>query len=142
MFEDPEPEDRPLNLLIVEDEALIAMLIEDALTLHGHTIVGTADNVQEAIALGQAGDVDLALCDVRLAQGDSGVDAAVKLAELGIPVIYLSGNCPGRADHRLILGCVSKPFHTAALHKSVVAAHSIAAGAAPPMIPTALTLYS
>ncbi|MET1757137.1 response regulator [Novosphingobium sp. RD2P27] len=137
---DDEAEVRPLNLLVVEDEALIAMLIEDALTLHGHTVVGIADNVDDALALAEEHEIDLALCDVRLAKGDSGVDAALKLADRGVPVVYLSGNCPGSAGHPLILGCVSKPFHTAALHKSVAAAHAIAAGAKSDP-PEALTLY-
>ncbi|SFR80499.1 response regulator [Sphingomonas jatrophae] len=132
---------RSLNLLIVEDEALIAMMVEDALALHGHVIVGIAEDVASALDLADAHHVDFALCDVRLANGDSGVDAAIELGRRGIPVVYLSGNCPPSAAHRLVVGCISKPFHTASLNASVLAAFEIAGGASPDLAPTALTLY-
>ncbi|MCC2977038.1 response regulator [Sphingomonas sp. PL-96] len=131
-----------LNLLIVEDEALIAMTIEDALTSYGHRVVGIAEDVASALSLARAHPVDLALCDVRLAHGDSGVDAAARLADRGIPVVYLSGNCPTDAAAPLVVGCISKPFRTASLHASVLAAHAIAKGGSAIKAPEALALYA
>ena len=130
-----------LNLLIVEDEALIAMTIEDALLTHGHTVVGIADTVTSALDLAGRYAVDLALCDVRLAHGDSGIEAAHKLAEQGIAVVYLSGNCPPGSSDPLVIGCISKPFSVAALHSTVMAAYRIAKGEWLIDAPRALSLY-
>ena len=57
----------------------------------------------------------MALCDVKLALGDNGITVAEALAARGIPSIFLSGNCPGGSSHPLIIGCIAKPFHNAAL---------------------------
>lgn len=132
---------RPLNILIVEDEALVAMLVEDALTDHGHVVLGIADTQATALALADAALPDLALCDVRLAEGDCGMAVALALAERGVPCLFLSGNCPDRADHPLIVGCVAKPFHTAALGMAVDAAYARAQGRVAERIPPELTLY-
>ncbi|KAK0348723.1 hypothetical protein LTR94_036045, partial [Friedmanniomyces endolithicus] len=40
-----------LRIMLVEDEALVAMLVEDALTLHGHIVTGVADTQAGALAL-------------------------------------------------------------------------------------------
>jgi CheY-like chemotaxis protein len=130
-----------LNLLIVEDEVLIALSIEDTLLSSGHVIVGIAGDVASALDLARSSKIDLALCDVRLAKGDSGIDVASRLADQGIPVVYLSGNCPPHASHALVLGCISKPFQTAALHSAVVAAYQIANGARHVDTPRELTLF-
>jgi DNA-binding response OmpR family regulator len=131
----------PLKILIVEDEALVAMLVEDALTLHGHRVVGIADTQAAALALADADRPDIALCDVRLAQGDSGTSVARALAERGVPCLFLSGNCPAAADHPLIIGCVAKPFHTASLGLAVAAAYDRAQGGTPGRVPPELQFY-
>lgn len=142
MADDPVTASDPaLRLLVVEDEAIIAMLMEDALTLHGHEVVGIAEDADAAIAIAEQGRIDLALCDVRLARGDSGVAVAHVLAERGVPCLYVSGNCPKDADHRLILGCMGKPFATAALGRAVTAAHRIAQGEQDVTVPASLTLF-
>ncbi|WP_230483883.1 response regulator [Sphingomonas sp. Leaf21] len=133
--------DAPLNLLIIEDEALVAMLVEDALTLHGHRVVGIADTVASALALADEDLPDLALCDVKLADGDSGVTAAQLLADRGIPCIFLSGNCPDRGGHPLVIGCIAKPFRAGSLGAAVRAAHQVATGARPSDPPPSLRFY-
>lgn len=131
-----------LRIMLVEDEALVAMLVEDALTLHGHVVTGIADTRASALALADADRPDLALCDVRLAQGDSGRAVAITLAERGIPCLFLSGNCPESADHPLILGCVAKPFYTAGLGYAIAAAMARVQGQAPERIPNELRFYA
>ncbi|MFD1034686.1 response regulator [Sphingomonas hankookensis] len=130
-----------LRILLVEDEALVAMLVEDALALHGHVVTGIADTEAEALTLAFAEHPDLALCDVRLANGDCGRRTAVALAERGIPCLFLSGNCPDDADHPLILGCVAKPFHTAALGRVIEATLAKLRGEAPERVPGELRFY-
>lgn len=133
---------RTLNLLIVEDEALIAMTIEDALTADGHRVIGVADTLESARDHTRAHAIDLALCDVRLANGDSGIQVASELARQGIPVVYLSGNCPPASSEPLVVGCISKPFHAATLPSTVLAAYRIAKGEERGGAPQALTLYT
>lgn len=130
-----------LRLLVIEDEALVAMLIEDALALAGHEVVGVADTGADALRIAGEREIDLALCDVRLAAGDSGVAVAHQLAARGVPVMYLSGNCPAAAEHPLVIGCVSKPFHTASLCAAVEAAYRAARGDRPERLPSGLTLF-
>jgi CheY-like chemotaxis protein len=136
-----EPEYPSLNLLVVEDEALVAMLVEDALTLHGHTVVGVADTMAGALEIAARAPLDMALCDVKLALGDDGIIVAEALAARGIPSLFLSGNCPADATHPLIVGCIAKPFHNAALGDAVNAAFAISRGAAPGRMPSMLSLY-
>ncbi|MDR6115347.1 response regulator [Sphingomonas sp. NCPPB 2930] len=131
-----------LDLLIIEDEALVAMLVEDALTLHGHNVIGIADTVSAALELADAQRPDLVLCDVKLADGDSGLTAAQLLAERGIPSIFLSGNCPERGGHPLVIGCIAKPFRPGSLAAAVRAAHRAAQGERPSDPPPALRFYS
>jgi DNA-binding response OmpR family regulator len=131
----------PLNLIIIEDEALVAMLVEDALTLHGHRVMGIADTVSAAIALVDQERPDLALCDVKLADGDSGLTAAQLLADRGIPCVFLSGNCPEQGGHPLVIGCIAKPFRAGSLGAAVRAAHLAALGRRPSDPPPALKFY-
>lgn len=131
-----------LKLLIVEDEALVAMLVEDALTLHGHHVTGIADTVAAAIDLVESDRPDLVLCDVKLADGDSGITAAQLIADRGIPCVFLSGNCPHQGGHPLVIGCISKPFRAGTLGAAVHAAYVIAQGGRPGDTPAALRLYS
>lgn len=140
MAESIDSDQHALKLLVVEDEAIVAMLVEDALSLHGHEVVGVADSMASAVEAVEAARPDLALCDVRLADGDSGVDVAEALAARGIPCLYLSGNCPQTRSHPLILGCVAKPFHTAGLGLAVRAAHARATGHAVEL-PAGMTFY-
>ena len=130
-----------LNLLLVEDEALVAMLVEDALTLHGHTVVGIANTLDMALDIAARERPDLALCDVQLALGDDGVAVARALAERGIPSLFLSGTCPDAGAHALIVGCIAKPFYNAGLGDAVNAGYAISRGEAPAHLPPMLTLY-
>ncbi|MEH3159557.1 MAG: response regulator [Sphingomonas taxi] len=130
-----------LKLLVVEDEALVAMLVEDALTLHGHRVIGVADTLASALDAADRERPDLALCDVKLALGDNGVAVAEALAARDIPSIFLSGNCPPHVANRRILGCIAKPFHNAALGDAVAAAFAVAHGRMPERMPAMLRLY-
>lgn len=134
--------DQQLKLLIIEDEALVAMLVEDALTLHGHHVTGIADTVAAAMELVEAERPDLVLCDVKLADGDSGIMAAQLIAERGIPCVFLSGNCPDHGGHPLVIGCISKPFRAGTLGAAVHAAYVIARGGHPNDPPAVLRLYN
>ena len=66
-----------MRVLIVEDEALVAMAIESMLVMAGHDAVGQADDLETALAAVDADMPDLALVDMQLARGCNGLDVAV-----------------------------------------------------------------
>lgn len=99
------------RILIVEDEALIALSLEQLVSAAGGEVVGTAYSLQRALDMAKREKpIDGALIDLNLA-GESGKPVADLLKQLGVPFIFLTGygrkGLPaGYAD----LPVVSKPF--------------------------------
>jgi DNA-binding response OmpR family regulator len=81
----------PNRILIVEDEPLIAMMLEDFLEMLGKQMVGTADNVADALALVEAGGIDAAILDVNLRGGEKSWPIADALAAKGVPFVLATG---------------------------------------------------
>ena len=79
------------SVLIVEDEPLIAMMLEDFLESLGHDVVGTCESVDEAIVKVDEGGFDLAIIDVQLKDGQQVWPLADRLAEQGTPYIIATG---------------------------------------------------
>ena len=82
----------PGNVLIIEDEAVVAMDLRDITTEMGHTVTGIARTREEAVAQGKADAPDLILADIQLADRSSGIDAVnALLYEVGDrPVIFIT----------------------------------------------------
>jgi DNA-binding response OmpR family regulator len=78
------------TILIVEDEPLIAMMLEDFLDSLGHTVSATCDSVSEALNHADKGDFDLAILDVNL-KGENVWPVASRLREKGIPFVIATG---------------------------------------------------
>lgn len=80
------------KVLIIEDEAIIAMDLESLVADIGHRITGVARTRDKAVALGQKDPPDLILADIQLADNSSGIDAAQSLLDaLGDrPVIFIT----------------------------------------------------
>jgi two-component system, response regulator PdtaR len=82
-----------MKILIVEDEALIAMHLELLVEDFGHQVCAVAASKDEAIAHAAVHLPDVVLMDVRLARGSSGIDAAREIHDRhGIRCIFLSAN--------------------------------------------------
>ena len=79
------------SILIVEDEPLIAMMLEDFLDSLGHQVVGTAETVEEAIARCDEGGFDVAIVDVHLKGGETVWPVADRLCEKGVPFVLATG---------------------------------------------------
>jgi len=78
------------KFLVVDDEPIIAMTICDWLTDLGHTVVGLASDLDEALSLSE-GSLDAAILDVSL--GERTTEAvAERLAERGLPFAVASGH--------------------------------------------------
>ncbi len=78
------------SILIVEDEPLIAMMLEDFLDSLGHKVQGTCDNVQGALAEVEKGGFDLAILDVNL-KGENVWPVATALRQKNVPFVIATG---------------------------------------------------
>ncbi len=130
-----------LNVLVVEDEALLAMDLEFMLEEAGHIPLGPADDLKSALVAIEETRPDLALVDVQLAFGESGISVAEALHERGIPVLFATGNCPGEADRPFALGCLHKPIVERSLRATLRAVVARLAGQVPPKLPASAHFY-
>ncbi len=120
--------ERP-RILVVEDEAVVAIDVRGHLERLGYEVVAVADSGEEACRLAAELAPDLVLMDVRLRGEMDGVEAGGQIRdELGLPVIYLTAYADeetlGRAKATGPHGYVLKPFDERDLHVTVeVALH-------------------
>jgi len=104
-----------VNILLVEDEALVASYIRDVLEESGFVIAGVASSGPEAISLASEEAIDLALVDIKLAGPMDGIEVARLLNErFEVRSIFLSGlydaDTMERAKIAQPLGFLQKPF--------------------------------
>jgi CheY-like chemotaxis protein/DNA-directed RNA polymerase specialized sigma24 family protein len=101
------------DILIIEDEPIIAMDLETLMESMGHRITGIARTEKEALKLAATHRPGLILADVQLADGSSGMDAANKLlSNFQVPVVFITAY-----PERLLTGdkpepafLITKPF--------------------------------
>jgi DNA-binding response OmpR family regulator len=99
-----------MRVLIVEDEPAIAQDVEDIALAEGFAIAGLAVNAREAMEL--APETDIAVLDVRLADGLTGPEIARELINrFGIAVVYLTGN-PDLVEGKDGIDVVTKPLNS------------------------------
>ena len=78
------------RVLVIEDEMMIAMLLEDMLADLGHQVVGVAGRLDVALELARDADADLAILDVDLG-GESSFPVAEVLTSRGLPFLFATG---------------------------------------------------
>jgi CheY-like chemotaxis protein len=101
------------DVMIIEDEPIIAMDLEALLESLGHRVTGIARTEKEAIHLASSKRPGLVLADIQLADGSSGIDAVNKiLLNITVPVIFITA-----FPERLLTGekpepafLITKPF--------------------------------
>ena len=109
-----------LSVLVIEDEPLIAMMLEDFLDVLGKTMAGTADNVADALALVEAGGIDAAILDVNLRAGEKSWPIADALAARNIPFIFATGgSTDSLAEAYRDRPTLPKPFTMDAVSKAL-----------------------
>jgi CheY-like chemotaxis protein len=106
----PDPRLAGKRVLVVEDEMLVALLIEDMLADLGCTVLGPYNTVAKALSAALLEGFDLALLDVNVA-GEKVYPVADALVARRIPFLFLSGYGetaipPGHADWQVC----NKPF--------------------------------
>ncbi|GGL64616.1 response regulator [Wenxinia marina] len=109
------------TILVVDDEALLALELEMILKEAGYRVLGPAHSIDRALKLIEGEPPDGAVLDVNLGTGRSDPIADL-LAEMGVPYLFLSGHA------RDVLGerhrdrtLVSKPYREAELLAAVAA---------------------
>jgi DNA-binding response OmpR family regulator len=129
------------RLLVVEDEPLVAFDTEHFLREAGFAIAGTVDSVADALGLIVGGDepIDLVLVDLSLSDG-SGIVVAQAAYEKGIPVLFVTGSCPGDAQV-LAAGCLSKPYPQRDLLAAIDAIDAVLQGVEPKRLPQSFSLF-
>lgn len=120
--ESPEPRssrDDPFKVLVVEDEALIAMYVEDIVSRSGYDVAGVVSNVDDALAFIDDHTIDSAVLDVNL-NGHPVYPLAEALARRGIPFVFASSygarSIPAPYRARPI---VQKPFAPSELRRAL-----------------------
>ena len=133
-----------LRILIVEDDTQLAAtlkyLVEDN---PRYRVVATAEDADGAIAAAEAHDPDIVLLDLHLAHGSTGFPVAVRLTDLGVPCLFVSGKAPRFPMPDLALGCLTKPFTAEDVHRSLAMAEDMLRGRETlrPRLPENLMLY-
>lgn len=108
------------RILVVEDEALIAMLVEDALLDAGAHVLGPAATVEEALALFQSGDPEAAVLDINLA-GQVSTPVADALADHGVPFVVATGyGAAGLPERHRSVPVLAKPYDPQELVEALV----------------------
>ena len=108
-----------LQILVVEDESLVAMMIEDMLTDLGHEVVATSGRMPDASKLVSGASADLAILDVNL-NGEETYPLADSLAARDIPFIFATGyGSSGIKAEWSGVPVLQKPFQSSELAKAI-----------------------
>jgi DNA-binding response OmpR family regulator len=134
------------RVLIAEDDAHIAEMLEEVIADGGYAVCGVAATSDEALRLGKLCNPDLAVLDVQLARGGDGMEVAARLAEgvRQIGILFATANCesvfarnpPGHA-------CLAKPFLPTTLLRALEIVEQMLTGCTPSQpLPRGLTLLN
>src|SRR5674476_863310 len=103
------------RVFVVEDEMLVAWLLEDMLAEIGCAVVGPAGSVNQALAMIGAEAIDVAVLDVNL-NGQLSYPIADALTARGVPFVFVTGYDKDRMlDGYRSFPVLQKPFHRADL---------------------------
>ena len=134
---------RPLRVLIVEDEAPLAMQLEAFLTDAGHEVVGWATSSSEAMEMYQRTRPDLAFIDLHLADGNTGLDVAREIrASDHSMVVFITANVSMvPEDFAGAIGVIGKPYSLQGIGSALKYLHEgIVAPPPEGVLPRSLTL--
>lgn len=112
------------RLLVVEDEAMVAMMLEEMLTELGCVVVDMASSVARGLVLVDSiqSDLDAAVLDINLG-GEKVYPLAEKLAHRGVPFIFSTGYAPSSIIPAFqAIPTLTKPYGSSALEASLLAA--------------------
>lgn len=109
------------RILVVEDEALIAVMVEDMLSEMGSAVVGPAATIEQAMALAHAEALDGAVLDVNV-RGERIDPVAEALAARGVPMLFATGYGEVRLASGAPAIVIDKPYTQEKLARGLAAA--------------------
>jgi two-component system, response regulator PdtaR len=133
-----------MRILLIEDDAIIALAAEAALRAAGHDVIGPICDSDQAVALAVQQRPHLALVDINLAGGEEGVAIARRLNALGVRSVFARGQPDiARAHKDAAMGVLEKPYSDLALQNTIPVLESVLQGGTPPppALPTGLELF-
>jgi len=104
---------KPLRVLIVEDEPLLALDVEMMVADAGHTVIGEAASIHDIENMAPELAPDLAFVDMQLAEGSNGLDASALIRRRwrNAIIVFVTGNLRMiPADFAGAHGVIAKPF--------------------------------
>jgi len=113
------------NILIVEDDAIIAFDLAETVRNMGHKVCGTATTMEAALATARSCQPTLALMDLRLAHGDSGITTAQVLRRSSeLPIIFVTafGDELTRQGLEHLGPIIRKPFTREQIERAITQA--------------------
>jgi chemotaxis response regulator CheB len=128
---------QPATVLIVEDEAIVALNLERSLLARGYVVTAVVDSGEAALVAVRADPPDVVLMDIRLPGALDGTEAAGAIGEqFGVPVVYVTAHGDaetlGKVTATAPYGYVLKPFDPAQVHVAIQLALDRRAKEAPP----------
>ncbi|MFN3634560.1 MAG: response regulator [Rhizobium rhizophilum] len=100
-----------MKIMIVEDEALLALELELEVESAGHVVVGTAASRKAAFDIIDGSAPEFAFVDVHLSDGPSGIDIGRRLADRNIPFVFVTGNIKRIPEDFVgAIGAIEKPY--------------------------------
>jgi CheY-like chemotaxis protein len=114
-----ESKPRQVSVLLVEDEALIRMMIAGMVEELGHTVIAEAGNMTEALALARTADFEIAVLDINVG-GERIEPVADVIAGRNLPFIFASGyGAAGAPEKFRDRPTLQKPFLIERLGKAI-----------------------
>ena len=111
----------------------------------GHQVVGTAATASRALEIAEASTPDLALVDINLRDGSSGIEVARELLRRwNAPSLFVSGQSrAAHANKDAALGYIDKPYTPETVVASIEVAKAVLEGVTPtpPEVPRGLELF-
>ena len=119
---------KALRVMIVEDDALVAILLAEFLVEMGHEVCATEATQTGAVAAAARTKPDLMIVDARLSQG-SGVSAMAEILQSGfVPHIFVSGDTLSGQSISLAAVVIQKPYFEPDIVRAI--GRALAAGSA------------
>lgn len=135
-----------MRILLIEDDALVAMAAEFSLRAAGHEIIGPFYRADAALDAAHLERPDVATVDIDLAGHNEGLGIVRDLFDLyGVRSIFATGQATLARDHRAsVMGVLHKPYSANDLIDAFPVLQSIMGGATPlpPAIPSGLELFA
>ena len=107
-----------MKVLIVEDELMVADIVEEVLVSDGFEVCGIARGITDALTIAEQHNPELAIVDVQLIDGFGTDLAPVLIRQYRTRVIYTTANAEA-VEHAMGHACLRKPFRLSLIRQAI-----------------------